>query len=250
MSSGDAFVGRAGELAVLDQELARARTGEPRLVWLTGEAGIGKTTLLRRFSRRLPGAQLLWASGDEDEVDLPYGVLGQLLTSLPAGAKALRSLAAELSPESDPLAVGAALLSGFGELQAAGPIVLVVDDAHWADERSVQALVFVLRRLRSDQILVLLSARLDPAPGSAEAWERALAQRQLTRRLPLGGLSAEDLRRLSPELDGVSMSPESNRPRRRRRSSSSRTSCRARDRCGDALASEMFLNCRVAAARP
>ncbi len=211
MSSGDAFVGRAGELAVLDQELARARTGEPRLVWLTGEAGIGKTTLLRRFSRRLPGAQLLWASGDEDEVDLPYGVLGQLLTSLPAGAKALRSLAAELSPESDPLAVGAALLSGFGELQAAGPIVLVVDDAHWADERSVQALVFVLRRLRSDQILVLLSARLDPAPGSAEAWERALAQRQLTRRLPLGGLSAEDLRRLSPELDGVSMSPEASR---------------------------------------
>ena len=205
MPSEDAFVGRSGELAVLDQELARVRAGQPRLVWLTGEAGIGKTSLLHRFVDRLSGVRLLWGSGDEDEAELPYGVLSQLVAGLPPGpGRPARS--DDLRPDADPLAVGAALLAEFGALQSSGPIVLVVDDAHWADDRSVQALIFVLRRLRNDQVLVLLSARSE-SPTAAESWDRALAQSQLTRRLPLGGLSAEDLRRLSPAVDGLQLSP-------------------------------------------
>ena len=208
MPTDDPFVGRADELALLNAEMQRVRSGEPRLVWLTGEAGIGKTSLVRRFVGGLSGVRVLWAGGDENETDLPYGVINQLLSDLPASEPA--SGLAALRPDADPLAVGADLLSEMGTLQAAGPVLVVIDDAQWADHRSAQALVFVARRLRSDQVMILLSSRSD-APDPRQLWERALAQSQLTRRLPLGGLTAEDLRRLSSSVDGVLLSPAASR---------------------------------------
>ena len=208
MPTDDPFVGRADELALLNEEMQRVRSGEPRLVWLTGEAGIGKTSLLRRFVSGLSGVRVLWASGDENETDLPYGVINQLLPDLPASESG--SGLAALRSDTDPLAVGADLLSELGTLQASGPVLVVIDDAQWADHRSAQALVFVARRLRSDRVLVLLSSRSEPAD-TRQLWERALAQSQLTRRLPLGGLTAEDLRRLSSSVDGVLLSPAASR---------------------------------------
>ena len=208
MASDDTFIGRSGELAALNQELARVRSGRPRLVWLTGEAGIGKTSLLHRFVDRLTGVRRLWGSGDENEADLPYGVFSQLVAGLRPAARPAWSDA--LRPDADPLAVGAALLAELGDLQASGPVVVVVDDAHWVDTRSAQALTFVLRRLRNDHVLVLLSARSE-APMAAETWDRAVALTQLTRKLFLGGLSAEDLRRLSPAVDGEQLSPVASR---------------------------------------
>ena len=208
MPTDEPFVGRADELALLNAEMRRVRSGEPRLVWLTGEAGIGKTSLLRRFVGGLSGVRVLWASGDENETDLAYGVISQLLPDLLASEPGA-GLAA-LRPDTDPLAAGADLLSELGTLQTSGPVLVVIDDAQWADHRSAQALVFVARRLRSDQVLILLSGRSD-APDPRQLWERALAQSQLTRRLPLGGLTAEDLRRLSSSVDGVLLSPAASR---------------------------------------
>ena len=208
MPIDDPFVGRADELALLNAEMQRVRSGEPRLVWLTGEAGIGKTSLVRRFIGGLSGVRVLWAGGDENETDLPYGVINQLLSDLLASDTG--SGLAALRPDSDPLAVGADLLSELGALQTSGPVLVVIDDAQWADHRSAQALVFVARRLRSDQVMILLSSRSN-APDPRQLWERALAQSQLTRRLPLGGLTAEDLRRLSSSFDGVLLSPAASR---------------------------------------
>ncbi len=208
MPTDDPFVGRADELALLNAEMQRVRSGEPRLVWLTGEAGIGKTSLVRRFVGGLSGVRVLWAGGDENETDLPYGVVNQLLSDLPASEPG--SGLAALRLDADPLAVGADLLSELGTLQTSGPVLVVIDDAQWADHRSAQALVFVARRLRSDQVMILLSSR-SGAPDPRQLWERALAQSQLTRRLPLGGLTAEDLRRLSSSVDGVLLSPAASR---------------------------------------
>jgi ATP/maltotriose-dependent transcriptional regulator MalT len=208
MPTDDPFVGRAEELALLDAEMQRVSSGQPRLVWLTGEAGIGKTSLVRRLVGGLSGVRVLWAGGDENETDLPYGVVNQLLSDLPASEPG--SGLAALRPDADPLAVGADLLSELGTLQTSGPVLVVIDDAQWADHRSAQALVFVARRLRSDQVMILLSSR-SGAPDPRQLWERALAQSQLTRRLPLGGLSAEDLRRLSSSIDGVLLSPAASR---------------------------------------
>ena len=83
------FVGRAGELAVLEAAAAAARSGEPRVVLVEGEAGAGKSTLLARFAARLAGATVLRAGGDEAELLLPYGVVDHLLASA-RGAGAAR----------------------------------------------------------------------------------------------------------------------------------------------------------------
>jgi predicted ATPase len=114
MPTDDPFVGRADELALLNAEMQRVTSGEPRLVWLTGEAGIGKTSLVRRFVGGLSGVRVLWAGGDENETDLPYGVVNQLLSDLPASEPG--SGLAALRPDADPLAVGADLLSELGAL--------------------------------------------------------------------------------------------------------------------------------------
>ena len=88
MPTDDTFVGRADELALLNAEMQRVTSGEPRLVWLTGEAGIGKTSLVRRFVGGLSGVQVLWAGGDENETDLPYGVVNQLLSVFQRASRA------------------------------------------------------------------------------------------------------------------------------------------------------------------
>jgi predicted ATPase len=75
------FVGRAAELAVLEAAAAAARGGQPRVVLVEGEAGIGKSTLLARFASGLASTTVLRASGDEAELRLPYGIVGQLVAS-------------------------------------------------------------------------------------------------------------------------------------------------------------------------
>ena len=205
MPTGESFVGRSRELAVLRHELQRARTGEPRLVWLTGEAGIGKTSLIRHFLEGVAGVPTLFASGDENEAALPYGVVAQLVADLPDPAPQ-----PELRPDHDPLAVGVDLLAALGTLEASGPFVVVVDDAQWSDYPSAQALVFTLRRLRRDHVLVILSARSD-APHPEQLWDRALAQSQLTTGLALGGLTADDLRTLAPMAAGHALTPAASR---------------------------------------
>jgi len=68
------FVGRAGELAVLEAAAAAVRGGQPKVVLVEGEAGIGKSSLLTRFAAGLAGATVLRASGDEAE---PAGRAGR-----------------------------------------------------------------------------------------------------------------------------------------------------------------------------
>ena len=75
------FVGRADELAVLEAAAAAARGGHPKVVLVEGEAGIGKSSLLAQFASGLADAVVLRASGDEAELLVPYGIVGQLVAS-------------------------------------------------------------------------------------------------------------------------------------------------------------------------
>ena len=72
------FVGRRPELALLDEALVRARGGSPQIVAVEGIAGIGKTTLVRHFAGQSDPSRVFWCSADQDEMDLPWGLLGQL----------------------------------------------------------------------------------------------------------------------------------------------------------------------------
>ena len=72
------FVGRRLELAALAGALAAARAGEPRVVLIQGEAGIGKSSLISEFLGGQQGIPVVTASGEEAEAFLPYGLVQQL----------------------------------------------------------------------------------------------------------------------------------------------------------------------------
>jgi DNA-binding CsgD family transcriptional regulator len=180
------FVGRDGELTAVGEALAAARTGQPRIVAVEGEPGIGKTALLRHCARLAPDARVVWASGDPAEIGLDGGLAWQLLATLPGGP-----------PESgrqDGLGLGAALLAGIGALEEQAPlVVLVADDLHWADRTSAEALLFCLRRLRSDPVLVLLASRPNGLDQLGGSWTRLLADGERVCHLRLTGLNPDEV---------------------------------------------------------
>jgi AAA ATPase domain len=108
MSVQGGFVGRQRELRILGDRLAAAGTGRPQVVFVEGEAGGGKSTLLSRFLGSLPDAVVLAAGGDETETLLSYGIVDQLQPGVLT------------EPGTDPMAVGARLLELLDRLQAGG----------------------------------------------------------------------------------------------------------------------------------
>jgi AAA ATPase domain len=163
-----AFGGRAGERQAVDALLDRVRGGDSAVLVIRGEAGIGKTSLMRYCARQAAGCQLAQVHGVESEMELPLAALHQLctpmLTSLDALPKpqqrALRvafGLAAEPAPDRFVLAL--AVLSLLAEYAAERPVVCLVDDAQWLDEASSQVIGFVGRRLLAEPVLLLLAVR-------------------------------------------------------------------------------------------
>lgn len=202
----DAFVGRRSELDVLHAGLAEARRGRPRIVQVEGPPGIGKTALLEQFlaDPGLPRPVVVRVSGEEGETLVALGVMDQLARAAGPAGSAL--LAAVQAPEpADPVAVGTCLLDLLGELQSAGPVVLVVDELHWADRPSTAALVFALRRLVADQILVLLAVREDAVPTLPGGLRRMVAGHRGST-LRLRGLDEGDLAELAAAL-GIAAFP-------------------------------------------
>src|SRR5580704_12085359 len=137
-STSVSFVGRQRELGLLGDRLAAAELGHPQVVYVEGEAGGGKSTLLSAFVGSLPDAAVLEVSGDEAETLLSYGVIDQLQPG------------PLTEPGTDPMAAGARLLDLLDRLQAGGQVVvLIIDDLQWVDRPSSRAVLFALRRLRA-----------------------------------------------------------------------------------------------------
>ncbi|NYJ34808.1 helix-turn-helix transcriptional regulator [Nocardiopsis aegyptia] len=167
--------GRDEETARIDAVLAAARSGRSGALVLRGEAGIGKSALLDHAERAAAdaGTRVLRGAGVESESDLPYAGLHLLLgraiehvDALPAPqARALRGalgLADSASPSR--FLVGLAVLTLLAELAASGPVLCLVDDAHWLDRESAEALLFATRRLEAEGVAVLLAVREPHAP--------------------------------------------------------------------------------------
>lgn len=199
------FVGRAVELDELRCFAAEAWGGNPRLVMIEGDAGVGKSSLLRRAVAELGGCHVLRASGDEAELMVPYGVVDQLVDSAGVAATDGLDLLLRLRDASDTAvassAVGAELVRLFGNLQANDrPVVVVVDDLHWCDSPSAQALLFASRRLQRDRVLVLVSARQTELVRLGGSWASTVGGDHRTGRIRLDGFTADDIVALATSL--------------------------------------------------
>lgn len=171
---------RDGELARIAAAVRRARDGVGTLIVVEGPAGMGKTEVLRvaRAAAEADGLRVLRSRGAELERDFPFGVVRQLFepaladadageradvlqgpAALAAGALSLPGgEAGAIGPEH-----GFAVLHGLywlcANLAAARPLVLAVDDVHWADAPALRYLAFLLARLEELPVAILIGAR-------------------------------------------------------------------------------------------
>ncbi|MGO3485533.1 MAG: ATP-binding protein, partial [Cellulosimicrobium funkei] len=175
------FVARAAELDVLAAAVERARRGEPGVVLVGADAGVGKTRLLTRAAELAAGtgATVVWSHCvDLGEVGLPYLPFSEALTTLRAqhpavdetvaARPALARLLDAGTPADDEQSQGerlqlfesvAAAIAASGTPEA--PLVLVVEDLHWADPSCRAVLRFAVARLRAEHVLVVASYRAD-----------------------------------------------------------------------------------------
>ena len=163
-----AFRGRARERQALDGLLDRVRGGESAVLVIRGEAGIGKTALMRYCARQASGCRLVQIDGVEFEMELPLAALHQLCTpmlsclaALPEPQQRALRVAFGLAagPTPDRFVLGLAVLGLLAENAAARPLVCLVDDAQWLDEASSQVLGFVGRRLLAEPVGLLFAVR-------------------------------------------------------------------------------------------
>ena len=163
---------RDAELAALAAAVAAAEAGHGSLVLVEGPAGIGKTTLLRAACRG-PGPRVLTARGLALEQGFPYGIVRQLLDpvrgedGLMDGAAALAARVfdwAEAGPVEDDVRYAAmhGLYWLVANLAARQPLVLAVDDAHWADAPSLRWLAHLAVRVEHLPVALLLAVRDGP----------------------------------------------------------------------------------------
>jgi len=169
--AGD-VVGRELELATIERALDTIPHG-PTAVLLSGDAGIGKTTVWRRAlaGARERGYRTLSCSPVEAETRLSYAVLGDLvepvldegLPLLPEPQRAALEVALLRTPRTggraDQRAVSLAVLGCIRAVASTTPVVLAIDDAQWMDLPSARVLQFVVRRLKDEPVGVLTAVR-------------------------------------------------------------------------------------------
>lgn len=191
------LIGRRTELSRLEALVGEACVSTLAIAVVEGEDGVGKTRLLDELAARLPGVGLGRGDCSELERHLPYVPLASALrealgapTIADAGLPALAAVFPELGPgpAGFPPSEPAALESLIGLWRSRAPLVLLLDDLHWADPATLAALAYLHRR----------SAVLTGAVIATVAAEKALTNHRLHRlpasaRIALPPLSPEEL---------------------------------------------------------
>ncbi|MFE1796429.1 ATP-binding protein [Streptomyces sp. NPDC059517] len=180
------IVGRDRELTLLTVLVKGLSSAEPAtdlpgtgVLVVTGGPGSGKSVLLDEACRtaRAAGVRVLRCTGCEVESGLPFAGLHQLLRpvldlaeELPARQRTallgVFGLDENAEPDSaqNPLLTSLGALTLLSDLAARGPVLLVVDDAHWLDVGTLDTLAFVARRLEGEPVAMLVAARDQSVP--------------------------------------------------------------------------------------
>ena len=188
--SSPVFVGRASELARLDDAYHRADTGHPSMILVAGDAGVGKTRLVTEFASRVTAAGARVITGgclDLGEGGLPYAPFIEALravvrtqsdTDPPHIVRQAKSLLAtlvpEVAPSDDPSRypdVGQgpnrrarlfdAMIDTLGSLATERSSVLIIEDLQWADGSTRDLLRFLVRNLRDERTAIVATVRSD-----------------------------------------------------------------------------------------
>lgn len=167
--------GRDVERARLAELLRDADAGRSAVVVVLGEPGVGKSALLDQLQRAASGFRVLRTQGLESEAPLAFAALHRLLRpvtdlfpKLPAPqAHALQvAFGLQMGKTIQPFLVALATLSVLGEAAESAPVLCIVDDAHWLDAASRDALLFSARRLTHERIAFVLAARSTESTGA------------------------------------------------------------------------------------
>ena len=187
--SSPTFVGRRDELDRVEAALVGAREGRPAFVLIAGEAGVGKTRFVQEIASRARASGTVVLEGGCVQVGtegLPFGPLiealrglahdmppGELDDLLGSGRTELARLLPQLQRAGDESARSRTsgrrgrgrlfehLLLFLGRLADRAPVLLVVEDIHWADQSTLDLLAFLIRNLRQGRIVVLATYRSD-----------------------------------------------------------------------------------------
>jgi DNA-binding CsgD family transcriptional regulator len=166
--SSSGLLDRENERDALERLVAGVRAGQSRVLVLRGDAGVGKTALLRHLSTAATGCRIARAAGVESEMELAFAGLHALcapmldrLGHLPEPQRDALSTAFGLSagPPPDRFLVGLAVLSLLADAAEEQPLLCIVDDAHWLDRVSAQTLGFVARRLLAERVGLVFGLR-------------------------------------------------------------------------------------------
>jgi DNA-binding CsgD family transcriptional regulator/tetratricopeptide (TPR) repeat protein len=226
------FVGRDKELAMLAAAMAAASRGDPVFALVGGEAGIGKTRLTEELAVRAGAAGFAVLTGNCVELGAEGLPLAPVISALRAlsrilppaelagvvgpAAGGLSRLLPELAPPDGPALVTAhadsavslpELVAGLlGRLCALRPVLLVIEDLHWADQSTLELTAYLVRTLREIPLLAVVTFRSDelhrrhPLRALLTGWERVRS----TRRIELGSL---DRAEVAGQLTGIFGAP-------------------------------------------
>ena len=217
------FVGRERELDTLRAWWNRAATGAGAAVFVGGEAGIGKSSLVRAFAAQVgdEGGRVLYGGTSSPE-RFPYqavldalagassliaasGVestwlreLGELLPELKmllTAAEARRAPPSELDPERRRMRLFEAMARVIERLAESRPLVLVMEDVHWAGPATLELLGYLVSRLAESHVLIVATYRADELASGHEltALRRDLIPRSRAANVQLGALSREEV---------------------------------------------------------
>lgn len=208
----DRLLEREADLRTVRAAVSAAAQSRGSWVVVAGQAGIGKTELVRAALSCVSDVTVAWATGSEFESDYPFGVVRQLLEPLVTAtsdadalftgaahlARAVLAPPAPAAPAIDPEPDFATLHGLYWlcvNLSDRRPLVLVVDDVQWADEASLHWLGFLARRVPGLPVLILMTQRSGTETSASPGLDALLLQTPTTtiRPAPLSERATADL---------------------------------------------------------